>query len=160
MNGWVSCSSLKTIYGQDALYTSADSNYDIFTGSYWSSIQGEAEPFCIFMPPEATHVSVAILLLRLTNCPFADKSGGHAAFAGASSIQHGITISFEKMKAILLSQDNKTVLIGPGNLWGEVYETLSRSDVGVVGGRVYDVGVGVLLTGGIFLVPTLLHDEI
>lgn len=77
-----------------------------------------------------------VLLSRLTQCPFAVKGGGHAAFGGASSIDGGITVSMEKFKKVAVSSDKKTADIGPGNRWVDVYTELEKSGVGVVGGRV------------------------
>ncbi|KAJ0334945.1 hypothetical protein COL922a_010027 [Colletotrichum nupharicola] len=68
-------------------------------------------------------------------CPFAAKSGGHAAMAGASSAQDGITVSFMNMTDIKLSDDKKIASIEPGNIWGDVYRELTKSDVTVIGGR-------------------------
>jgi FAD/FMN-containing dehydrogenase len=87
-------------------------------------------------------------LARLAQCPFAAKSGGHAAFAGASSVEGGITISFANLKDVSLSKDKKIASIEPGNTWGPVYEQLAKSDVSVIGGRLYNIGVGGLTTGG------------
>jgi FAD/FMN-containing dehydrogenase len=89
-----------------------------------------------------------VLLSRLTDCPFAVKSGGHAAFAGASNIEGGITVSLEKHKKISLSQDKKTVTIQPGNTWAAVYKELEKSELTVAGGRVSGVGTGGLSLGG------------
>lgn len=77
-----------------------------------------------------------VLLSRLTQCPFAVKGGGHAAFSGASSIDDGITVSMENFKKVEASGDKKTADIGPGNRWVDVYTGLEKSSVGVVGGRV------------------------
>jgi FAD/FMN-containing dehydrogenase len=89
-----------------------------------------------------------VLLSRLSQCPFAVKSGGHSAFAGAATIEGGITVSFENLKGIKLSSDKKTVAVQPGNTWSDVLATLEKSDVAVVGGRVGDIGVGGLTLGG------------
>lgn len=77
-----------------------------------------------------------VLLSRLTQCPFAVKGGGHAAFGGASSIDGGITVSMANFNKVVVSNDKKTVDIGPGNLWVDVYTALEKSGVGVAGGRV------------------------
>jgi FAD/FMN-containing dehydrogenase len=91
-----------------------------------------------------------VLLARLTQCPFAVKGGGHAAFAGASNIPGGITVSMEHFTKVQVSNDKKTADIGPGNRWASVYKTLEKSGVGVVGGRMAPVGVpGLILGGGI-----------
>lgn len=89
-----------------------------------------------------------VLLSRLSQCPFAVKSGGHSAFAGAATIEGGITVSFENLKGIRLSSDRKTVAVQPGNDWGDVLTALSTTGVTVVGGRIGDLGVGGLTLGG------------
>ncbi|OHE91335.1 hypothetical protein CORC01_13364 [Colletotrichum orchidophilum] len=142
------CNSLKLVFGDAAVETRNEAAYANFTGSYWSSNQAEISPYCIFKPFKPTDVSVAVLISRLTQCPFAAKSGGHAAMAGASNIEGGITISFVNLKSISLSSDKKIASIQPGNIWGEVFEELTKSDVSVVGGRLYNIGVGGLTTGG------------
>lgn len=75
--------------------------------------------------------------------------------AGASNAQDGITISFQNMKSITLSADKKIASIQPGNIWGDVYRELTKSDLNVIGGRIYDIGVGGLTTGGTFVIETL-----
>jgi FAD/FMN-containing dehydrogenase len=91
-----------------------------------------------------------VLVSRLTQCPFAVKGGSHAAFAGASSIEGGITVSMENLNQMNVSSDKKTVDIGPGNRWASTYQTLEKHSLGVVGGRMAPVGVpGLILGGGI-----------
>jgi FAD/FMN-containing dehydrogenase len=63
-------------------------------------------------------------------------SGGHAAFPGASSIEGGITINMANMNQRKLSADKKSVAIGPGNRWLDVYNYLTPYNLAVVGGRV------------------------
>lgn len=142
------CTSLKILYGDAAVETRKEKAFRDFTSSYWSSNQAEVNPYCIFIPQRPSQVSVTVLLAQLTKCPFAAKSGGHAAFAGASSVEDGITISFANLKGVSLSQDKKIASIEPGNTWGPVYEQLAKFDVSVIGGRLYNIGVGGLTTGG------------
>lgn len=125
-----------------------DPDYDGFTGSYWSVQQESANPFCIFKPSDARSVSISILISRITKCPFAVRSGGHAAFSGASNIDGGITISLEKLNTVQLSSDARTVDVGPGNTWFNVYTALQPLDIAVIGGRVSGIGIGGLTTGG------------
>lgn len=77
-----------------------------------------------------------VLIARLTQCPFAVKGGGHAAFSGASNIDGGITVSMESFNQVVVSEDMKSADVGPGNRWVDVYTQLGKSNVGVVGGRV------------------------
>jgi hypothetical protein len=90
---------------------------------------------------------------KVTSCPFTVKSGGHAAFAGGSSIQDGILINLAKMNEVTLSADRKTTRVGPGNVWSDVYKVLDPLGVSVVGGREAGVGVGGLTLGGELLFP-------
>jgi FAD/FMN-containing dehydrogenase len=115
---------------------------------FWSAQQQEPKPYCIFKPEKAVDVSTLVLLSRLTQCPFAVRSGGHSAFAGSSSVDGGVTVTFEKMKQITLSEDKKIAAIEPGNLWYDIYTNLQNDNLTVVGGRVSAIGIGGLTTGG------------
>ncbi|OAG24666.1 FAD-binding domain-containing protein [Alternaria alternata] len=144
----IACSSLKRIFGDAKVETREETAYTMAIDYFWSAQQKVAQPYCVFKPEEALDVSTMVLLSRLTQCPFAVRSGGHAAFAGASNIDGGITVLFERMKQITLSKDKKVASIGPGNLWYDIYTTLAKDNLAVVGGRVSGVGIGGLTTGG------------
>jgi hypothetical protein len=115
---------------------------------FWSQQQQVPKPECIVKPEKSIDVSTVVLLSRLTQCPFAVRSGGHAAFSGASSVDGGMTVTFERMKDITLSQDKKIAAIQPGNLWYDIYTNLQNDSLAVVGGRVSAIGIGGLTTGG------------
>ncbi|CAN9084679.1 unnamed protein product [Alternaria alternata] len=142
------CSSLKLIFGSKLL-SSRSGSYDAFTSAYWSSQAASVDPACVFRPSKSIEISTMILVSRLTQCPFAVKGGGHTAFPGASSIQDGITVTLEAMNEIALSNNKKTAFIGPGNRWGAVYSKLGEQNLAVIGGRASDVGLGLVLGGGI-----------
>lgn len=110
--------------------------------SYWSNQQNGIQPYCTFTPSSALNVSTLVLLSCLTQCPFAAKSGGHAAFKGASSIEGGITIDLAGLTVLELSGDKKTVVVGPSHIWYDVYNYLDPHGLAVVGGRAASVGVG------------------
>ncbi|KAI7675103.1 hypothetical protein KC318_g1162 [Hortaea werneckii] len=122
--------------------------YHLEEAGFWSAVQAEVEPYCFFEPEDSVAVAVTILLSRLTKCPFAVKSGGHAAFANASNIGGGITINMAKMNEVKLSEDESVAKVGPGNTWYDVYTALEDRNLTVVGGRVADIGVGGLTLGG------------
>lgn len=90
----------------------------------------------MFKPSKTLDVSTVVLLSRLYQCPFAVKGGGHAAWAGASSIQDGMTISLENFKQAKVAANKQTVDIGPGLRWVEVYRAVEVDGLSVVGGRV------------------------
>lgn len=139
---------MRFLYGTDRLFFQNSSSYDSFTAAYWSNQQGDVEPRCVFKPAKAADVSVLVLLSRLTQCPFAVKSGGHAAFAGASNSPGGITVWLRDLDAITLNKDKTIASVGPGNVWSDVYAELESDGLAVIGGRVSNIGVGGLTTGG------------
>ncbi|KAH8726402.1 FAD binding domain-containing protein [Phaeosphaeriaceae sp. PMI808] len=144
----IACNALKVAYGPDSVLFNGSEGYDKFTNAYWAAQQNVVNPRCVYKPTSAIQVSTTVLLSRLMRCPFAVKGGGHAAFAGGSSIEGGITIALEKMNDITLSSDKKIATIGPGNRWLRVYETLEKDGLAVIGGRVASVGVSGLTLGG------------
>lgn len=93
-------------------------------------------------------MSLGVLTLRLSNCKFAVKSGGHAAFSGASNIDNGIVIDLVKLNQVTVSDDKKETSVGPGNVWYDVYSKLDPMGLSVIGGRVSAIGVGGLTLGG------------
>ena len=93
-------------------------------------------------------MAAIVVLAKRTECKFAVKSGGHAAFAGASNIQDGITIDLQYLNKLTVSGDKTVTRVGPGNRWIDVYEYLTPKELSVVGGRVAEIGVGGLIMGG------------
>lgn len=82
------------------------------------------------------------------SCPFAAKSGGHGMFPGSSSAPNGVTIDLKLLNQVEIVDDERTVRVGPGNLWSAVYEVLDKKNLTVVGGRSGTVGVGGYLLSG------------
>jgi FAD/FMN-containing dehydrogenase len=86
-------------------------------------------------------VSLSVLTLRVAQCEFAVKSGGDAAFSGASNIENGLTIDLTKLNQITASADKTQTSVGPGNHWYDVYTKLDPMGLSVIGGRVSAIGV-------------------
>lgn len=93
-------------------------------------------------------MSLAVLTSRVTKCEFAVKSGGHAAFAGASNADGGLTIDLKNLNELTVSGDQTQTSLGAGNLWYDVYTQLEPQGLTVIGGRVSAIGVGGLTLGG------------
>ncbi|KAI1502183.1 FAD-binding domain-containing protein [Biscogniauxia marginata] len=145
----LACETLAATFGGEQVSSFGQEAYGARLERFWSAQQAqETKPGCFFHPFDAEDVSVVVLLSRATQCPFAVKGGGHAAFRGASNSEGGITIDFVHMVDVIPSADRKTVAIGPGNTWHNVYSTLENYNITMVGGRVASVGVGGLLLGG------------
>jgi FAD/FMN-containing dehydrogenase len=114
----------------------------------WNAQQQEIAPACRVEPSSSDEVSLILGILVKENCPFAIKSGGHSRIKNSSNSDGGVTIDLVRIKEVEISNDNKTVRLGSGALWLDVYDALEKQDLMVVGGRVGDVGVGGLLLGG------------
>lgn len=79
---------------------------------------------------------------------FSIRGGGHLQNPGFCSNEDGVVISLSKFTQLILSEDKRSVDIGVGLKWLEVYKTLEEHDLAVAGGRVPTVGVPGLLLGG------------
>ncbi|KAE9373188.1 FAD-binding domain-containing protein [Stipitochalara longipes BDJ] len=141
----LACSILSILIPSNVSLSSSPSYVPI---PYWSVQQASLTPTCRTDVSSAQEISTTLQIAKLTFCPFTVKSGGHAAFAGGSSIQDGILVNLAKMNEVTLSADRKTTRVGPGNVWSGVYEVLDPLGVSVVGGREAGVGVGGLTLGG------------
>jgi FAD/FMN-containing dehydrogenase len=73
----------------------------------------------------------------------------HTTWAGAANIEGGVTIDLGLLKDVKMSPDRSFASVGPGNRWNDVYSRIP-SGLAVAGGRWGNVGVGGLLTGGMF----------
>ncbi|OJJ42849.1 hypothetical protein ASPZODRAFT_136991 [Penicilliopsis zonata CBS 506.65] len=141
------CTLLPLFYPNQTLRRET-SAYTAWDALFWSQQQEEVDPACVFLPSDAVEVAVALLLAELTTCPFAVKSGGHAAFAGASNIADGLTIDLHDLNDRTLSVDASVASVGTGNTWLDVYQWLDPLGLSVIGGRESAIGVGGLTLGG------------
>jgi FAD/FMN-containing dehydrogenase len=75
------------------------------------------------------------------------KGGGHNVNPGYTSTK-GVLISMARFNETKVSSDKKTVALGAGLTWDQVYDALQPTGLNVVGGRVLGVGVAGLILGG------------
>lgn len=62
------------------------------------------------------------------------------SFAGAAGIEDGVTIDLVRMKDMTYSEEDGSIAVGTGALWGDVYEVLDRLNLMVTGARSSSVG--------------------
>ncbi|KAK3062805.1 hypothetical protein LTS18_003321, partial [Coniosporium uncinatum] len=136
-----SCASL-TLKFPEQFFRGRSGNFDL-----WDAKQ-DLPPAYRVEPASSEDVRVLLEAVKEAQCHFAIKSGVHARFAGASNAEGGVNIDMVRLNEIRLSSDKKSVTIGAGNRWMEVYRALEAEGLTVIGGRVADVGVGGLLLGG------------
>ncbi|KAI1258933.1 hypothetical protein F5Y18DRAFT_411892 [Xylariaceae sp. FL1019] len=134
----------------DVLYTPGrqPETYNGRIDSYWS-LTPRARPWAIVQPRNTEEVSKVLkALVKVDDCKFAVRSGGHTAYPGSNNIRDGITIDLGLMDKTEYNPDTQIASIQPGGRWTKVYDYLQEQNVMVAGGREGLVGVGGLLTGG------------
>lgn len=151
------CRSLQLILPGRVSFLGHDA-YNLSIQSYWSQQEQSVTPSCIVSPQNENDVSKAISILssaltfvgadRSKSCQFAIRGGGHAPSAGSANINNGITIDLSAINTINADPDKTLVSVGPGNKWIDVYLKLDALGLAVPGGRVADIGVAGLTTGG------------
>lgn len=122
------------------------------------------EPSCIVSPQNSQDVAASIRVLgsrlsavsHLPRCQFAIRGGGHTPWAGSANINSGMTIDLSAMNTVSVNPSRTIVSAGPGNKWIDVYTHLDPLGLSVTGGRVSDIGVAGLTTGGKTTVLVLL----
>ncbi|OAA76205.1 FAD binding domain-containing protein [Akanthomyces lecanii RCEF 1005] len=142
------CESLAGSPGDDLQVYQHGAIPDSFTTSFYAVQQRELVPLCVAEPRTAAGVSAVVQAVTKHRCPFAIKSGGHSNAPGTNAQQGGLVIDLRSLDQVDISDDNATVAIGPGNLWGSVYQQLEPRGLVVAGGRVDSVGVGGFTLGG------------
>lgn len=118
------------------------------TTFYFIAQAAQIVPVCRVLPVNAADVAAILSIIRETGATFAVKSGGHNSYASGTNAENGITIDLSRLKDITISDDRKSVTVGAGCRFGEIYEKLEAHGLGCVGGRISSVGVSGLTMGG------------
>lgn len=116
---------------------------------YWSAQEQEVTPACRLTPNSTNDVSVVVSELAKLQCRFAIRGGGHMFWAGAANIADGEYIDLSSFTSVSVSADRKTTSAGGGTRWSAIYPKLDGMGLAIVGGRVFDVGIGGLVIGGL-----------
>ncbi|KZT04891.1 FAD-binding domain-containing protein [Laetiporus sulphureus 93-53] len=142
------CAALSGLFPANVYYPNS-TVYVQEESTYYSALQAEQDPACRVVPTSAEKVAQVVQLATENNCIFAVRSGGHMNWKGSSNVgPAGFTIDLQQLNQISLSSDHSTLSVGPGALWGQVYDLASPLNLTVLGGRVSTVGVGGFLVGG------------
>ncbi|KAL3461810.1 6-hydroxy-D-nicotine oxidase [Aspergillus heterothallicus] len=137
----------------------AQPDFNALTNKPWSSTCWQAAAAYIF-PEDAGEVATALKAIRQAGIKFVVRSTGHNPNPGFSSIgSDGVVIDVGKLQSRELvdgeNGNRKVARVGAGNRWGAVYEWVEEHGLSVVGGRDPDVGMGLLIGGGLGAVPNL-----
>jgi hypothetical protein len=131
--------------------------------AYWDQKACELPPACVVRPRNVWELAQAVKILKREfdlRCEdasgnggsvepvFAIRGGGHSPVAGASSIKGGVLIDLSLFKKVTPAENGKSVAIGAGCKWIDVYRALEKRGTAVAGGRNSAVGVAGLSLGG------------
>lgn len=149
------CNSLQSVLGSKVSYP-GNNAYNASLISYWSQQEEQVEPGCIVSPQNSQDVAAAIHVLgsklsaipSFPQCQFAIRGGGHTPWAGSANINNGVTIDLSAMNIVTIHPSRTIVSAGPGNRWIDLYSQLDPLGLSVSGGRISDIGVAGLTTGG------------
>lgn len=140
-----------------------EAEYEQSMNAYWDQKACEVPPACVVRPRNVWELAQAVKILRREydqrsegakdsgedlEPVFAIRGGGHSPVAGASSIRGGVLIDLLRFDEVTPAEDGKSVIIGAGNRWIDVYQALEKEGLAVVGGRNSAVGVSGLTLGG------------
>ncbi|KAJ8095785.1 hypothetical protein PM082_022892 [Marasmius tenuissimus] len=107
-------------------------------------------PALIAEPASSEDIS-PVLKFALSQSPpleLAVKGGGANPYP-ASSSNGGLVLDLGLLNKVTVSPDKRSITVGGGALWGDVYAAADKAGVVVVGASVYLVGVGgSVLAGG------------
>ena len=120
---------------------------------FWNQINREAIPACVVRPRNTQELSVAVKHLKAEYDQrahshishqgfFAVRSGGANPANGLAGIEDGVLLDLSLLNEVVVSEDQKSVTVGTGAFWVDVYAKLEERGLAVVGGRSSPVAVG------------------
>ncbi|KAF2281160.1 FAD-binding domain-containing protein [Westerdykella ornata] len=121
--------------------------YNASQSAYYTAEEREIEPRCVFRPQSASEVSQIIQLVSKSRGDLAIRGGGHMLWPGAANLDGGLIVDMRSLNSINLSEDKKTVSVGGGTLWVDLYPKLTPHNLTVSGARVPGIAVGGYLLG-------------
>ncbi|KAF8800052.1 FAD-binding domain-containing protein [Phlegmacium glaucopus] len=142
------CTNLQATLGSDIVQLSG-TKYLTAASNAWSLFNTDNTPTCIVFPTETYHVQVAMAAIFHANILYAVQAGGHSAMTGWNTVQNGVLFLFSEMKNVTYDATKDTITLQPGVHWDEALAELEPLGVAPIGGRLGDVGTGLLLGGGL-----------
>ncbi len=104
-------------------------------------------PGMIIKCTNVADVIQAVNFGRDNNLTVAVRGGGHNG-GGLGICDDGLVIDLSGIKFVRVDVENKTVLVGGGNVWGEVDHATHAFGLAVPAGIISTTGVGGLTLGG------------
>ncbi|KAJ6492159.1 FAD-binding domain-containing protein [Mycena sanguinolenta] len=150
----LACAALRFILGSSIVQFSG-AEYDATAQGPWSLFNSLDRPTCIVYPTTSDHVQITMASIFISGSHYAVQAGAHSAMIGWNSITDGVLISFASMSNTSYNSVTDTVTVQPGVHWGDAMAAVEPYGLSVIGARASDVGMGLLLGGGISFVSPL-----
>ncbi len=114
----------------------------------WNALP-DGRPTAIIAPASIKDVVEAVQFSRKHDLVVSAKGGGHG-IAGGAVRDGGVTIDFNRWKAVTIDPTNRVARVQPGVTWGEFDSASQEFGLATPGGKLSSVGVaGSSLSGGI-----------
>ncbi|KAJ7867774.1 FAD-binding domain-containing protein [Mycena olivaceomarginata] len=150
----LACAALRFILGSSIVKFSG-AEYDSTAEGPWNLFNSLDRPTCIVYPTTSSHVQITMASIFISGSHYAVQAGAHSAMVGWNSISDGVLISFAQMSNTSYNSLTDTVTVQPGVHWGDAMAAVEPYGLSVIGARASDVGMGLLLGGGISFVSPL-----
>ncbi|KAJ7463568.1 FAD-binding domain-containing protein [Mycena latifolia] len=142
------CAAIRVKLGS-SIVKSPGLEYNATAMGPWSLFNSLDRPTCIVYPRTASHVQAAMKSIFRFSSHYAVQAGTHSGMVGWNTISDGVLISFAHMTNVAYSPMTDTITVLPGVHWGDAMTAVEPYGVSVIGGRASDIGMGLLLGGGI-----------
>ncbi|KAJ4490824.1 FAD-binding domain-containing protein [Lentinula aciculospora] len=146
------CQQLVSTLGSSIVQSqSSGSEYTVGANGAWSVFNQEENflPTCIVFVNSTEDVQTAMKTIFDNKSEYAVQAGGHSAMTGWNTVTDGVLISFMNMNATSYDEEKDTITMQPGILWGAAMTLMETFGVAPVGGRITNVGTGLMLGGGL-----------
>ncbi|KAJ3566049.1 hypothetical protein NP233_g7250 [Leucocoprinus birnbaumii] len=148
------CTRLREELGPEVVQEFGETAYIRAIHNPASLFNAVHRPACVVAPQSSLHVQVAMAAIYRDKVRYAVMSGGHAGMTGWNNVQDGVLIFFGNMRNITYDGERNRATIQPGVRWGDALDYLEQYGVAAMGGRLGNIGTGLLLGGGIsYLAP-------
>ncbi|KAJ7756946.1 FAD-binding domain-containing protein [Mycena metata] len=142
------CTQLGASLGAPVVQSSGP-DYEFAATHAWNLQNAEYQPTCIVFPRTSLDVQVAMKAIFDAKSHYAVQAGSHSAMKGWNTVQDGVLITFSNMQNVSYNPVRDSITLEPGTHWHDAATALEPQGVAPVGGRVGDVGTGLLLGGGL-----------
>ncbi|RDB16602.1 hypothetical protein Hypma_002803 [Hypsizygus marmoreus] len=147
------CAGLQSKFG-DSIVQTAGAEYLSTVSNAWSLFNTLQRPTCVMYPRNANHVQVAMREIYRDKVRYAVQAGSHSGMTGWNNVDGGVLFAFSHMKDVKYNSTSDIITLQPGIRWGEAIAAVESYGVAPMGGRLTDVGTGLLLGGGLsYLAP-------